>query len=102
MSKVKSIPKEQLVCQSKCDQCLFSSNRIVTKERMKQIIANTLKANTHFICHKGSINKQNIACAGWAERYGSTWLTLAKQLNLIKYVTHENHNKETNPRNNQL
>lgn len=80
------IPKEQLVCESKCDQCLFSKNRVVSKERMKEIIQLTLLANTHFTCHKGTIKNQNIACAGWVERYGSTWLTLAKSLNLIKFI----------------
>lgn len=40
---------------SRCDECLFSKNRIVSRERMKEVLADCKKKDTHFVCHKVKI-----------------------------------------------
>jgi len=38
-----------------CDECLFSPGRIVGAERMKEIVRETERKDTHFICHKSAV-----------------------------------------------
>lgn len=42
------------VCSRRCDECLFSSQRIVPPARVKAILNGCLRDNKHFICHKHS------------------------------------------------
>ena len=74
------------VCAKKCNQCLFTSNRIVSKQRMTSIVRNCLKRDTHFECHKGTINNEQIVCAGWYNQYTSQMLSIAQRLNMIEFV----------------
>lgn len=55
------------VCKKKCDQCLFTPNRIVSKGRKREVLKDTEKKNTFFVCHK----HKDIACRGWAEWYAA-------------------------------
>lgn len=46
----------------KCNQCLFSKDKIVGDKRRSNLIKKTLQNDTYFVCHKGSINKQHSLC----------------------------------------
>lgn len=39
----------------RCDQCLFGEGRIVSAERMAQILRDCARNDQHFTCHKSSI-----------------------------------------------
>lgn len=76
------------VCESQCDQCLFSKDRIVSASRMKEILKTCQKEDTHFLCHKGTIKGEDIVCRGFYDRFDSKGIRFAKWLgNIIKFVT---------------
>lgn len=77
------------VCETKCNQCLFSDNRIVSKARMKDIIATARKNDSHFICHKHTIadRASQVMCRGWYETQPpSQMLRIAERLNVVEFV----------------
>ena len=57
------------VQKNQCNQCLFTKNRVVSKERMLDVVEQTLKQNTYFECHKATIQKQDVCCKGYWDRY---------------------------------
>jgi hypothetical protein len=57
------------LCTKKCDECLFTENKIVGNQRMKKIIQECLRKDSHFVCHKGSIRRENWVCRGFYEAY---------------------------------
>ena len=52
-----------------CDQCLFSKNRIVWAVRKNNILRSCLKEDSYFICHKATIEEQDICCRGYWDRF---------------------------------
>ena len=57
------------VCNKQCDECLFSSNRIVSAERAKEIVAECLKKDEYFICHKSSMQGGKVCCRGFFDKH---------------------------------
>lgn len=58
------------VCSHRCDQCLFSKNKIVSNKRREQIIRECLQNDQPFLCHKGSIaGREHLYCRGFVETY---------------------------------
>ena len=74
------------VCKQECNECLFSENRIVSGKRMKEIIKDCVKNDTHFICHKGTIKNQDIVCGGFYKRFSTNLIRIAGRLGAIKYI----------------
>lgn len=78
------------IMKEKCDQCLFSKNKIVSNQRKKQLINECKEKQTHFNCHK----TDNVVCAGFNESMGeySQSIRMAGRLGVIEYVEVENVN----------
>jgi hypothetical protein len=75
------------VCEEPCDQCLFSKDRIVPKERVKQIIEECNKKGNFFVCHKSSIARTgNVCCRAFYDTQDTQTLQVAKRLNLTRFV----------------
>lgn len=76
------------VFSKRCNQCLLSKNRIVSKERADSIINQCKKEQRHFICHKATINGEDIMCKGFYDQYGefSQLVSIAERLNAIEFV----------------
>lgn len=74
------------VCETKCDQCLFTKDRIVSADRMKQILAECARDDTHFICHKASIAGQDACCRGFYETQSSNLLRIAQRLGAVEFI----------------
>lgn len=70
------------VCEHQCDQCLFSKNRIVSAQRMKQILKDCEKKDDHFLCHKGTIVGIDVVCRGFYENKTSKVIRFLKWLGL--------------------
>lgn len=87
MSKLK-------VCENQCDQCLFSANRIVSLNRMAEIIKGCRKDDSHFECHKGSIVGVPVVCKGFFDNETSQMIRIAGRLNAIEFVNPETLIKE--------
>lgn len=59
------------ICAHKCDQCLFSPNRVVPKRRAAQIIRSCLKRDRWFQCHKFT---EKVCCRGfWDAHKRDVW-----------------------------
>ena len=74
------------VQQKQCNECLFSSNRIVSKDRSRQIIRDTVMNNSYFICHKASMQIDDVCCRGWYDRFKTQPIRMAKALKIVKFV----------------
>lgn len=74
------------VCEKKCDQCLFTNNRIVDAARMRTILADCAQRDTHFSCHKATIKDEDVCCSGFYEARTSNLLRIAQRLGLVQMV----------------
>lgn len=69
-----------------CGQCLFSRNRIVSAERKAEILADCARRDSHFECHKGTLDGRQIVCAGFAKRHSSGMLRMCERGGLVVLV----------------
>lgn len=71
-----------------CKNCLLSKNRIVSPQRAKEIIQGCAKDQTHFICHKASMNDEDIVCRFFYDKFGhvSQMIRIAERLNAVEFV----------------
>ena len=76
------------VYKSCCGNCLLSKDSIVSPERRKEIIGGCIKKQTHFICHKASIEGKEILCKTFFDKFGhySQMVRIAERLNMIDEV----------------
>ena len=77
------------VIKSRCQNCLFEKDRIVSPERAKEIIKECISAETHFICHCSTmLNSGNVCCRGFYDIHGDEIrkIQIAKKLNLLEFV----------------
>ena len=74
------------VYKTKCDQCLYSSNKIVSDERKETLIKGILRSDKHFTCHKASIEGKDICCRGFYDQAPSRKIYMAKVLGVVKFV----------------
>jgi len=78
------------VCAKRCDQCLYSSARIVPQERAEGLIAEARERGSHFICHKHTIRAgANVACRGFFDAEHTLEIMLARSLGIIVFVDEE-------------
>lgn len=78
-----------------CKNCLLSKNRIVSGMRVKDIIQTCTKKQTHFICHKASMEDKEIVCKSFYDKLGhvSQMVRIAERLNVIEFVDQPEHEK---------
>jgi hypothetical protein len=76
------------VCESKCAQCLFTPERIVSKTRMQDILQDCAKRDTHFICHK-SKDGESVCCRGFYDTKTSNLMRIAQRLGAVQFVSVE-------------
>lgn len=71
-----------------CKNCLLSKDRIVSPERMKEIIKGCIQKQTHFVCHKASMNGENVCCKTFFDKLGqhSQLVRISERLNMIEFV----------------
>lgn len=72
-----------------CKNCLLSPDRIVDGKRAKQIVNDCIRKQTHFICHKATMNgHKEILCRTFFDSFGhmSQMVRIAGRLNMIEFV----------------
>lgn len=70
------------VFKEQCQNCLLSPDRIVSAKRAKEIIQSCAQDQTHFICHKSSMEGGNTCCKGFFDKFGD----LAKNIRMAKWL----------------
>lgn len=80
------------VYKKRCNQCLFSKNRIVSLRRASEVISECVKNDSYFICHKSSIESGEVCCKGFYDKFGDyiNLIRIAKQLNGVQFVNNDN------------
>jgi hypothetical protein len=76
------------VMAEKCDECLFSSNKIVTDETKQQVLARCAKKDAHFICHKATVVGKDAVCNGFYKTRTTNLLRMAQRLEQIQFVNY--------------
>ncbi len=77
---------------TKCNQCLFSKNRVVTPEVVAEIVKGCLNEDTYFCCHKATIKgKNNVCCRGFWDAHKSNFNLgrITQRLNSVREVVIE-------------
>ena len=71
----------------KCDQCLMTPRKIVSDRRRAQLLADVREADTHFLCHKGTMAGRYIACRGHYDSTGGGRVgRFAKWIGVIREI----------------
>lgn len=74
------------VYENRCDQCLFSKDKIVGDARRKELLKSCEKSGTYFQCHKASLAGDDVCCRGFYDAEGSSIVQIAKRLGVVKFV----------------
>ncbi len=71
-----------------CKNCLLSADSIVSPKRRKEIIQGCARDQSHFICHKASINGEDVCCRTFYDKLGhvSQLIRIMERLNAIEFV----------------
>jgi len=78
-----------------CKNCLLSPDSIVSPARRKEIINGCTRKQTHFICHKASMDDKEILCKTFFDKLGhhSQMVRIAERMNMIEFVEQPEHEK---------
>lgn len=68
------------VAQKRCDQCLFSSAKIVDDARRDEVLESCRRTGRAFECHKATITGQHVVCRGFYDADVSLVIRLGKLL----------------------
>lgn len=76
------------ICEKKCDECLFTKNRLVSFERAKELILECLENDQYFICHKSTLKWGTVCCKWFFDKHKRDVLPirLATSLNILEFV----------------
>ncbi len=76
------------VCSKRCDQCLFSSAKIIGDAAKEEVLTDCRERQSHFICHKHSIrdSRANVCCKGFFEEEHTLEIILARSLGIVVFV----------------
>lgn len=71
-----------------CGNCLLSSDSIVSPARRKELIADCVKRQTHFYCHKSTMEGTEIVCKTYYDKlgYNSQMIRIAQRLDMVEFV----------------
>jgi hypothetical protein len=70
------------VMEERCDQCLFSKDKIVSDARRTELLTECRRKDIHFICHKS----KDVCCRGFFDTQTSQLMRISGRLNCIEFV----------------
>jgi hypothetical protein len=75
------------VMQTPCNECLFTKNKIVSDARRSQLLRQISKDQTHFNCHKATIEGAEYCCKNFYDKLGHTsnMIRIAERLKMIEF-----------------
>jgi hypothetical protein len=75
------------VMAERCNECLFGPDKIVSNERRSEILREITQRDSHFICHKATIEGLKVACRGdWDQRACGQLGRIMGRLNAVEFV----------------
>lgn len=75
-----------LVASKRCNECLYSKNRLVEPEVADKILASCEQNGSYFICHKATIVNQNVVCRAFFDEQKNQVCQVAHRLGLVTFV----------------
>lgn len=79
-------PDVMPVARKRCDECLYSSARIVDVHRRDEVIASCRESGYAFQCHKATLAGAYVVCRGHFDADDSTAVVLAKLVERVVFV----------------
>ncbi len=78
-----------------CQNCLLSKDRIVSPKAAKEILKEVISTQSHFICHKATIENKDIVCKSFYDNFKqySKLIRFAEWLGILEFVPHTNNEK---------
>lgn len=85
------------VYKTPCKNCLLTEERIVSPERKNEIIAEIAQQRNYFVCHKASMNEEEVCCKLFFDQMEglSQHIQVAKMLGVVEFVEQPDHEKLT-------
>jgi hypothetical protein len=77
--------KNLLVCEKRCDQCLFSKAKIVNDDRQADLLTSCRRSGKYFICHKSATNAP-VICRGFFDEVPNQAIRVARLLHIVRFV----------------
>jgi hypothetical protein len=74
------------VCDKPCDQCLFSKDRIVSAQRVREILNDCKREDRHFACHKATMRGQDVCCRSFYDTRTSNMTRIARRLGTVEFI----------------
>lgn len=77
------------VADKRCDQCLYSQNKVVSDARRDEILAYCARTEVGFSCHKATDAGHDVMCRGhWDATKNDTLRNrLAQMLDVVRFVS---------------
>jgi len=69
-----------------CGQCLFGKNKIVSDDRKDQLLEECKQTDSHFICHEGTIAREDICCKAFYDKHDTGLMRAAQRLSMVEFV----------------
>ena len=78
-----------------CHNCLLTKDRIVSPKRAKDLLEEISEKQSYFVCHKASMNGEEIVCKNFFDKLGhqSQLIRIAERLNAVQFVEQTNTEK---------
>jgi len=74
------------VKKERCNECLYSYNKIVSNARRKELLKDINKNDSHFVCHKATIEGAEICCKGFYDSATSNLIRISQRLGMVEFV----------------
>ena len=74
------------VKKERCDECLYSKDKVVSNKRRNQLLSDLRKSDGHFICHKATINGEDTCCSGFYESTSTNMIRISQRLGVVQFV----------------
>ncbi len=80
------VRKKLLVCAKRCDQCLYSTAKIVSDPRRLQVLNDCKRTGKYFLCHKSTIQGRAVVCRGFFDTEKNQACQVAERLGLVEFT----------------
>lgn len=83
------IRKKFLVCEKRCDECLFSKAKLTDDPTKLAILDECRNTGKYFLCHKGTLLGKAVVCRGFFDTEPNQACRVADRLDLVELVDPE-------------
>jgi len=74
------------VLKKRCPECLFSENKIVSDARRADIIKQCLRKDSHFVCHRSTMQGGEAVCRGFYDSFSTNLIRVMGRLGGIEFI----------------